>query len=125
MLMRLRIAEIDQYAVAHVAGDEPAEPGDGFGHVCLIGDHHLAQILGVEPHRECRRADEVAEHDRELAPLGRGRRRHDGERWWRAGLKHGAALDAGLAAVLDVGLAVRTNHTPPLSVPSNGNETAD
>jgi hypothetical protein len=77
MLVRLRIAEIYQHSVAHILGDEPTEPDDGLGHVYLIEDDHLAQILRVEPYRERRRPDEVAEHDRELPPLSQGRRSHD------------------------------------------------
>ena len=123
VLVRLRITEINQHAVAHETGDEAAEAADGFSRICLVGDHHLAQVLRIEAHRERRRADEVAEHDRELAPLGHGRRRHDGRRRGRAGYRR-AAPGADLAAVRDVGLAVRTNHTPPLYArPTHG--TAD
>src|SRR5712664_2126359 len=115
MLVRLRIPEIYQHSVAHIPGGEPAEPGDGLGDVCLIGDDHLAQILRVEPHRESRRADKVAEHDRELAPFSRGRRRYDCGRKWRAGRQHSATARAELAAVGIFGLAVRTNHAAPLT----------
>jgi hypothetical protein len=90
MFLRPRIPEIDQHRVTHVLGDEPAEPSDGFSDVCLIGDDHFAQILRVEPDREGGRADEVAEHDREMPALGRGGRR------WRDGRQHGAAIRADL-----------------------------
>src|SRR5271166_6594374 len=36
----------------------------------LIGVDDLAHVLGIEPRRQRGRADEVAEHDGELAPLG-------------------------------------------------------
>ena len=37
VLMRLRIAEIDEHAVAHVFRHEPAEPLHGLGDAFLIG----------------------------------------------------------------------------------------
>src|SRR5262249_24883089 len=40
---------------------------------------HLAQILGIEAHRQSCRADQIAEHERELAPLG-ARRDGGGQR---------------------------------------------
>ena len=52
VLMRLRVAEIDQHAVAHVPGDEAIEPGDHFGHGAVICADDLTQILGIEPCRE-------------------------------------------------------------------------
>ena len=36
----------------------------------LIGADDLVHVLGIEPRRQRGRADEVAEHDGELAPLG-------------------------------------------------------
>ena len=36
----------------------------------VIGADDLAQILGIEPRRERGRADEIAEHHRQLAPFG-------------------------------------------------------
>jgi hypothetical protein len=36
------------------------------------GVQDLAHVLGVEPGRECRRADQIDEHHRELTPLGLG-----------------------------------------------------
>ena len=72
VLMRLRIAEIGEHAVAHVLGDEPAERAATISATAaVIGADDLAQILGIEPGRERGRADEIAEHDRELAALGR------------------------------------------------------
>ena len=49
ILMCSREAKIDQYAVAHVPGDEAIEPGDDFGDGAVIGGDDLAQILGIEP----------------------------------------------------------------------------
>ena len=59
VLVRLRVAEIDQHAVAHVLGDEAAEAGDRLGDAAVIGADDLAQVLGVEPGGERRRADEI------------------------------------------------------------------
>ena len=72
VLMRLRIAEINQHAVAHVLGDEAIEPGDDLGDGTVIGADNLTQILRVMPGRERRRADQVAEHHRQLAAFGIG-----------------------------------------------------
>jgi hypothetical protein len=80
--MRPRIAEIDQNPVAHVFGDNAVIARDDAGNRVLIGADLLAQFLGVEPYRQRRRADEIAEHHRQLPPLrlgcgvGRGRSRH-------------------------------------------------
>ena len=71
VLMRLRIAEINQHAVAHVLGDKPAKAADGVGDAAMIGADDLAQILGIEARRQRRRADQIAEHDGQLPPLGR------------------------------------------------------
>jgi hypothetical protein len=75
VLMGLRVAEIHQDAVAHIPGDKAAGPGDYFGDSAVIGGDHLAQILGIEPRRECGRADQVAEHHRQLPAFGLGLRR--------------------------------------------------
>src|SRR5580704_2373119 len=42
VLMRLRVAEIDQDAVAHVPGDQAIEPGDDFGDGAVIRADDLA-----------------------------------------------------------------------------------
>src|SRR5262245_10693409 len=70
ILMRLRITEVDENAVAHVFCHEPAEAADGLGNTLLIGGDDLAQILWVHPDRERRRADEIREHYGHLATLG-------------------------------------------------------
>ena len=72
VLMRLRIAEIDQNPVAHVFGDKAVEAGDRVGDAAVVGADHLAQILGIKPRRQRGRADQIAEHHRDLAPLGIG-----------------------------------------------------
>src|SRR5215472_16363129 len=70
VLMRMRVAQIDQYAVAHILGDKPVEGSDDIGNRAVKGGDDLAQILGIEPRRELGRAHEVAEHHRELTAFG-------------------------------------------------------
>jgi hypothetical protein len=65
-----RVAEVDQDAVAHVFGDKAVELADRFGDSAMIRSDDLAQILRIEPRRKRGRVDEVAEHHRELPPLG-------------------------------------------------------
>ena len=71
VLVGPRIAEIGEHPVAHVFGDKPAGAFDDRGDAAVIGADHRAQVLGIEPRRQCRRADQVAEHHRQLPPLGR------------------------------------------------------
>jgi hypothetical protein len=75
VVMRPRIAEIGQYPVAHVFGDKAVIARDDGGDGVLIGSDLLAQFLGVKPHRQGRRADEIAEHHCQLPPLGVGESR--------------------------------------------------
>ena len=70
VLVGPRIAEIGEHAVAHVLGDKPAAAPDHLGNAAVIGADHRAQILRVEPRRQRRRADQIAEHHRQLPPLG-------------------------------------------------------
>ena len=70
MFVSLRIAEIGQHPVAHILGDEAAVAFDQICAATMIAANDLTHVLGIEPRRQRRRADEVAEHDRELAPLG-------------------------------------------------------
>jgi hypothetical protein len=51
VLVRLRIAEINQDAVAHVAGDKPAKSFDDLCDAAMVGADDPAQILGIEPCR--------------------------------------------------------------------------
>ena len=48
VLMRPRVAEIDQDAVAHVLGDKAVEPGNDLGDGLVISGDDLAKIFGVE-----------------------------------------------------------------------------
>ena len=72
VLMRPRIAEIDQHTIAHVFGDKAVEAADRFGDRAVIGADQLPQILRVMTGRERGRADEIAEHDRQLPPFRLG-----------------------------------------------------
>ena len=72
ILMRLRVAEIDQHAIAHIPGDEAIEPGDDFADGAVIGGDDLAIILRIEAPRQRGRADEIAEHHCQLTALGIG-----------------------------------------------------
>ena len=64
------IAEIDQYSVADEPGDHAVISGDDPRAGGAVGADHLPHVLGIEARRERSRADQVAEHDGEVAPLG-------------------------------------------------------
>ena len=74
VFMGLRITKIGKHPVAHILGDKPAEPADRPGRRSMVRADHLAQILGIEPRRQSRRADQIAKHHRQLPALGT---RHD------------------------------------------------
>ncbi len=46
------VAEVDQHTVAHVARDEPAEPGDVFGDAAMVSRHDVAKVLRIETRPE-------------------------------------------------------------------------
>src|SRR5215472_6055303 len=82
-LVCTRIAEIDEDAVAHVLGNEAVERGDSFADRAMIGSNDLAEILGIEPRRERGRADQIAEHHRQLSAFGFGAHRRRRQRGGR------------------------------------------
>src|SRR5215467_837777 len=96
--MRSRVAEIDQNAVAHVPTDEAVELGDHPGDGPVICGDDLAQIFGVEARRQRRRADEIAEQDRELTAFGGFGARWSGRGWrsWSRGPNQVAAATTEL-----------------------------
>ena len=51
VLVGLRIAEVDQHAVAHVLRNEAAEALHGLGDALLIGRNDLAEVFGVHARR--------------------------------------------------------------------------
>ncbi|MCZ6508704.1 MAG: hypothetical protein O7A04_11750, partial [Acidobacteria bacterium] len=72
VLMGPGIAKISERAIAHKLGDVALEAADGVGAGFLVGADHLAQVFGVEPLGERRRAHQIDEHHRELASLSLG-----------------------------------------------------
>ena len=71
VLVRAGKAEIGEDAVTHEFRDEAVVARHHARAGVLIGADDLAHVLRVEPRRERSRADEVCEHDGELAALGR------------------------------------------------------
>src|SRR5215471_525395 len=69
MLVGLGIAEIGQYPVTHVPGEEASRFCDDIGAAVLVRTDEFAHVLGVESDRKRRGADEVAEHDGQLSAL--------------------------------------------------------
>jgi len=59
-------------AVAYQSGDIPTIAGRYLGDAAMIGGDDVAQVLWIEPYGQFSRANEVAEHDSELAALGLG-----------------------------------------------------
>ena len=70
VLMGARIAEIDQDAVTHVAGDIALPALDHRLAAGLERADHVAHVLGIETRRQLGRADQIGEHHRQLPPLG-------------------------------------------------------
>src|SRR4029453_1674626 len=89
ILMRLRITEVDQNAVAHVFRDKATEAAHSFRNALLVPRNYFAQILRVHARRQRCRANEVREHYGDLAALcGIARLRlwpGDGFNYWLAG----------------------------------------
>ena len=55
-------------------GNKAVEAAGRTGDGAAIDGDNLAQILGIEPRGQCRRADQLAEHHGQLPALGGG--------WW-------------------------------------------
>jgi hypothetical protein len=51
VLMRNRVAEIGEYAVAHVRGHEPIVSANGLGDALVVRADRLTKVLGIEPRR--------------------------------------------------------------------------
>jgi len=47
--VRLRISEINQDAVAHVAGDKPAKALDNLCDAAMVSADDPAQVFGIDP----------------------------------------------------------------------------
>jgi hypothetical protein len=72
VFVRLRISEVNQDPVAHIAGDKPARDLDNLCYAAMVGTDDPAQILGIKPRGQRRRADQIAEHHRQLPAFGIG-----------------------------------------------------
>jgi hypothetical protein len=59
VLMGLRVAKIDEYAIAHVLGDKTTKPRHCLRNALLLGGNNLADVLRVHARRKPRRPDEV------------------------------------------------------------------
>jgi hypothetical protein len=70
VLVRLRITEVHQHAIAHVLGDKAIETGDRIGDAAMIGTNDLAQVLGIPVRCKRRRADQIAEQHGKLPAFG-------------------------------------------------------
>ena len=69
------VTEIGQDTVTHVLRYKTVEPTNRLRDAPVVGADHVAQILGIEPRSKGCRADQIAEHYRELAAFGIGWRR--------------------------------------------------
>ena len=79
--MRMRVTEIGEHTVSHVAGDDSLVECDDLLDGGVVGPYHPPQVLGIEPDCKFRRADQIAAQDRQLPPLGiRSRHRLGGPR---------------------------------------------
>jgi hypothetical protein len=67
----------------------PSEATNRLGNNAVVGADHFAQFFGIEPRRHGGRTDQVAEHHRQLPPLGFGGWRRRGKRFDR-GRRHAA-----------------------------------
>jgi len=126
VLMRLRIAEIDQHPVTHVLGDKAGAPGDGLGNAAVVGADQLPQILRIKPRRQRRRADEIAKHHRQLAAFGIGGSQCiNGRRRYSSGGHRGAERSdsvedsAAVADRHDAELTQILGRQPPQHLPVN------
>jgi hypothetical protein len=70
ILMRLRIAEVDEQPIAQILRHMPAKALDHCHTGGLIGAEDLAEIFGVELSRQAGRIGQAAEQHGELAAFG-------------------------------------------------------
>jgi len=80
VLMREGIAKIHQNTVAHVSRHESIKPVHSLGDAFLMRKNDPAQVFRVHVGGERRRANQVGEHYRDLAPLGGVQRQRCGRR---------------------------------------------
>jgi hypothetical protein len=89
---------------------KPPKRSHSLGDAFLVGRNDFAQILGVHTGGHCRRADEVREHDRDLAALGGVR----GTLWLRSNAA-AAAATTGPPFSASFELGNRPQHLPPIT----------
>ena len=87
VLLRLRVAEQRHQPVAELLQHMAAKPRHRRRGFVEIGADQIAPVLRVEPRRETRRADQIAEHHRDRSALGVGARG-----WRRRGRRSGRGL---------------------------------
>src|ERR1700730_13664038 len=68
--MGLGVTEINEHTIPHVLRHEPTEAPHSLGDTLLVGGNHLAEVLGVDPCRECCRTHKVGEHHPDLSAFG-------------------------------------------------------
>ena len=74
VVVRLRVAEVHEHAVSEELGDVPFVAADDLRAEKLKVLQEVAEVLGIEPPRERRRVDDVAEDDVHLPSLREGLR---------------------------------------------------
>src|SRR5262249_41565282 len=67
--MGLRVPEVDQQPIPHIAGEVALKAADLLGAGLLIGQDHLAQVFRIKLLSQRGRAHQITEHHGELAPL--------------------------------------------------------
>ena len=73
VFVRIGVTEIRQHPVAQVLRDMPVEARNHRAANRMVGVQDVAKVFRVEPGRQGRGADQVAEHHGQMAPLGMGR----------------------------------------------------
>ncbi len=71
VLVRARIAEVREHGVADLPRDDAAVRRDDIGAALAVSLDDVGELFRIEPQRQRRRCDHVAQHHGELATLGR------------------------------------------------------
>ena len=70
ILVCLRIAEVDQHTIAHIAAYDALMPAYDFRDTTVVRANQRPHVLGIEPCGKRRRTHQIAEHNRQVASLG-------------------------------------------------------
>ena len=70
VFVRIRVAEIDEQAVADIERDMAFMSFDCVAHGLMVDPQQASHVLGIESLGERRRVDEIDEHHGELPSLG-------------------------------------------------------